>query len=164
MSETQYIAGLRKKVGHDLLQVPGVAAIIRDDQGCILIQQTKEGKWNLPAGAIDPSESAAQALIREVREETGLIVRPTRLLGILGGGAAYRITYNNGDVVESTTSVFACEYVSGELHPQDDETARLKYVEPNEMPELPIPFPREFFTDPELTAYFEWDEAWLRKA
>ena len=106
MSISDYLEGLRKKVGHDLLLVPGVAAIIRDEQGNILLQQTKDGKWNLPAGAIDPGEKAAQAIVREVFEETGLVIRPVVLLGVIGAGEEYRVTYDNGDVVESTTFIF----------------------------------------------------------
>jgi 8-oxo-dGTP pyrophosphatase MutT (NUDIX family) len=161
MSETGYVAGLRAKVGHDLLLMPGVAAVIRDEQGRILVQQTKQGNWNLPAGAIDPGEKAAQAIIREVFEETGLTVRPTRLIGLVGAGTEHRITYDNGDLLESVTVVFLCEHVSGELEPQDDETIQLKFFPPSEMPELPVPFPAQFFEDPQLSGFFEWDESWL---
>jgi 8-oxo-dGTP pyrophosphatase MutT (NUDIX family) len=161
MSETGYMADLRKKIGHDLLLVPGVAAIIRNERGQILVQRNTEGKWNLPAGALDPGETVTQALVREVQEETGLIVRPVRLVGVVGAGEAHRITYENGDVIESTTTVLECEVVAGELKPQDDETARLEYFDPADMPELPVPIPQKFFTDTNLTAFFEWDDKWL---
>ena len=151
---------LREKIGNDLLLVPGVAAIIRDDQGRILIQQNKKGRWNLPAGAIDPGESPAKAVVREVFEETGLIVRPTRIVGILGGAPETRITYENGDVVESTTVIFDCEIVAGEFEPVDDETATLKYVRAGELPDLMTKAPPEIY-DPKTSAYFEWQDAWL---
>ena len=163
MSISGYVEALRKKVGHDLLLVPGVAAIIRDQHGRILLQKTKDGQWNLPAGAIDPGEKAAQAIVREVFEETGLIVRPVVLIGVLGPGEEYRITYDNGDVVESTTLIFGCERVGGELKPQDDETAKLEFVDSRSIPKLPIPIPSHFFTDSQYAGRFEWHESWLNR-
>src|SRR3954454_1828320 len=109
MSKSDYVEDLRKKIGTDLLLIPGVAAIIRDDQGRILLQLNKQGMWNLPAGAIDPGEKPAQAMVREVFEETGLNIRPLRVLAVIGGPPEYRVKYPNGDAIESTTIVFECE-------------------------------------------------------
>lgn len=53
----------------------GVGALIELDNRLLLIQRTHEPyalHWNLPAGYVDADESPRQALIREVREETGL--------------------------------------------------------------------------------------------
>lgn len=44
MGTSTYIKDIRKKIGRDLLLVPGVASIIRDDQGRILVQQNKDGQ------------------------------------------------------------------------------------------------------------------------
>ena len=41
-----------------------------------------EGQWTLPGGGIDFGEDPADAVVREVREETGLTVEPTTLFGI----------------------------------------------------------------------------------
>jgi 8-oxo-dGTP pyrophosphatase MutT (NUDIX family) len=154
MSKSGYMEGLRKKVGSDLILVPGVAAIIRDEAGRILLQRNKEGVWNLPAGAIDPGESPAKAVVREVFEETGLTAKPTRVLGVLGGAPENRITYENGDLVDSTTIVFECA-VEGELKPQDDETATLKYFAIADMPELAIKYPPEVLSADTKETYFE---------
>jgi 8-oxo-dGTP diphosphatase len=57
-----------------------VAAIIRDGQGRILLLKRSDddsinpGKWDLPGGKIDKGETFDQALVREVREESGLAV------------------------------------------------------------------------------------------
>jgi len=57
--------------------VPIVAAIIEDDQKRILLVRESKpeqfGRWNQPAGHVDPHESLADALLREVREETGYL-------------------------------------------------------------------------------------------
>jgi 8-oxo-dGTP pyrophosphatase MutT (NUDIX family) len=164
MSKSEYVKELREKIGHDLLLIPGVAAIIKDPQGRILLQRTKSGYWNLPAGAIDPGEKAAQAIVREVFEETGLIAPPVAVLGITGGPPEARTEYENGDMVESTTIVFRCEVVGGELKPRDDETLKLEYFAVDEMPQISAEYKGEIFSIEGSAAFFEWDESWLEKA
>ena len=163
MSKSNYVKDLRKKIGHDLLLIPGVAAIIGDAEGRILLQRAKSGDWKLPAGAIDPGEKAAQAMVREVFEETGLVARPMALIGVSGGPPEARLEYANGDVVEATTIIFRCEAVGGELKPQDDETLELKYFAVDEMPQIPAEYKNEIFSIDDSGAFFEWDDAWLEK-
>jgi 8-oxo-dGTP pyrophosphatase MutT (NUDIX family) len=136
---------LRDRVGTDLLQVPSVAAIVRDEAGRVLLQRrTSDGRWSLPAGAIDPGESPAQAVIREVREETGLRVLPRRIAGVFGG-EGFSHVYENGDRVEYLAVLFECDVTGGDLGGEDDETAELRYFEPSEMPALALAYPREVF-------------------
>ena len=55
-----------------------VAGCILQEEGRYLLVQEKlpkaYGKWNLPAGHVDPGESTVHAAVREVKEETGLVV------------------------------------------------------------------------------------------
>ena len=65
----------------------GVGAAIFDEQGNILLLQrpeTRDGHhyWGLPVGWSEVGETAATGIVREVREETGLIVQVERLLGV----------------------------------------------------------------------------------
>ncbi len=160
MAISDYLKNLRGKIGRDLLLLPSVAAIIRDEQNRILLQRTAELVWSLPAGAIEPGETPARAIIREVWEETGLIVRPLRIVGVFGGGG-FRYQYSNGDAVEYTIILFECERVGGELGGRDDETIKLKYFSLEEMPPLPIKYPRQLFLQSNQNAYFDWNEKWL---
>ena len=163
MANSDYLKNLRGKISHDLLLLPSVAAIIRDKSGRILLQGKSDHIWSLPAGAIEPGETPAQAIVREVWEETNLIVRPVRIAGIFGGANGFRYTYSNGDLVEYTVILFECEKVSGEPGTNDDETMKLEYFSPNEMPPLPIKYPRRLFDRIVEETYFDWDEKWIEE-
>lgn len=97
------------------------------DQGRVLLIQREDLKiWALPGGAIDPGESVAQAAVREVREETGLEVVLTRLVGI----------YARPQWIGGTHSaIFAAHPVSGMLRPQPEEVIALQYASPEQLPE-----------------------------
>lgn len=159
MAMSNYYRSLRNAVGNTLLMVPAVAAVIRDSDGRVLFQQDRRGAWSLPAGAIEPGETPAQAVMREVWEETGLRVRPTRVLGVFGGADGFRYVYPSGDAVEYLAVVFACVAVSGTLGGVDDDTARLQFFFTHDPPPLEVPYPFERFNAPE--AVFQWDEGWL---
>ena len=62
-----------------------MGAIITDDAGRLLLvrrgHEPEAGRWSLPGGRVEPGESDPQAVVREVREETGLRVEPGRLIG-----------------------------------------------------------------------------------
>lgn len=97
---------MREKIGHDPALNPGVAALIRGEAGRVLLQRRNDdGSWSLPAGAVDPGESPAQAVVREVWEETGLRVVPVGLTGVFSGEGFLHV-YPNGDQVDVFSVVF----------------------------------------------------------
>lgn len=152
MPISPYLRELRTVVGPRLLLMPGVAAIVRDaSERVLFMHRADDGRWGLPAGAIDPGESPAQAIVREVREETGLDVRAIRVAGVFGG-LGFRHRYPNGDEVEWTVTVFECEIAGGELAPQDGEALALRYFTPEEAPSLQLPYPRRLFDRPSIHA------------
>jgi 8-oxo-dGTP pyrophosphatase MutT (NUDIX family) len=148
MPISDYLRDLRRVIGHRLLVLPGVAAIVRDVEGRVLfIRRSDNGRWGLPAGAIDPGETPAEAVAREVKEETGLTVRPTRVAGVFGG-RGFRVRYDNGDEAEYTVIVFDCEVLGGHLNPLDGEALELKYFACEDAPELPLAYPRDLLDHP----------------
>lgn len=148
MPISEYLRGLRALVGSRLLLLPGVAAIVRDaDDRVLFMRRTDNGQWGLPAGAIDPGETPAEAVAREVREETGLDVRPRRVAGIFGG-QGFRVRYENGDEAEYTVVVFDCEVVGGTLSPADGEALELRYFAPDDAPQLQVAYPRSILRPP----------------
>lgn len=162
MGISRFYQELRDKVGSELIFMPCVAGIIRNKQGEILLQNKGNGeKWSLPAGAIEIGEAPAQAVVREVWEETGLYVVPNRLKGIFGG-EEFRYEYPNGHKVEYNVFMFECDIQSGDLCPIDNETKELQYFNPDNMPELALPYPKHIFTQTDNNeVYFQWNKAWL---
>lgn len=134
-ARTNYITNIRQKIGNMLLMSPGATAIIFDDNGHVLVEHRRDDElWNFPSGAYEIGEEPAEIIIREVYEETGLLVRPTRLVGIYGGKTFVR-TYPNGDVVAYIGFVFMCEIVSGALRLDSEESIDLCFVDPMNLPE-----------------------------
>ena len=147
MGMSPYVRELRGVIGTRLLLLPAVAALVRDEEGRILLQRrSDDGCWNLPAGAVDPGESPADAVVREVREETGLEVRPVRVAGVFGGrGDGLHVRYANGDEVEFTVVLFACRVLGGELGGLDGETLELRWFAPAERPRFHFDYPDALF-------------------
>ena len=71
------------KIDPNTLVKAGVGIIITDSEGWILLERRSDnGMWSLPGGGIEAGESITEAAIREVKEETGLDVRITGLVGV----------------------------------------------------------------------------------
>ncbi|HET7568921.1 MAG TPA: NUDIX domain-containing protein [Gaiellaceae bacterium] len=124
---SDYVRRLRERVGTDLLFWPSAACLVREGDRVLLVR-TGHGHWTLPAGAVDPGETPAQAAIRETREEASIDVEVTDLLGVFGGYPHFRLTYPNGDEVAWVTSLFAARIVGGAPAPDGDETVETRWV------------------------------------
>ena len=133
MGATGYLGRLRECVGHDLLLSPAAAACIRDREGRILLLRRGDGEdlWGFPGGAIEPGERAAEAAVREVREETGLEVEPVALIGVYSG-SEYAFAYPNGDRVQPVTLFFECRVLGGDMQPDMQEIVDARYYGPDD--------------------------------
>ena len=134
-----YMAWLRTRVGTALVLVPSVNAVVRDSEGRILLQQHREGgDWGLPGGAVEPEEDPADALVREVREETSLEVALGRVIGAYGGPDA-TLHYDNGDVTSHVRIAFEARVVGGELQADGVEVLEARFTTAEERARLPVP-------------------------
>ena len=136
MPISEYLRGLRAKVGNDLLFMPGVTAVILNDSNELLLQQRSDnGEWSLISGVMDPGEEPADAIAREVWEETSLRVIPERITGLYTG-PGFLSHYENGDVVMYLDITFACRPVAGEPCVNDDESLDIRYFPLNQLPPM----------------------------
>lgn len=132
---------LRRLVGNRRIFNPSVAAVIHNSDGeVLLVRGPSSALWSLPAGAMELGETPADAVVREVREETGLEVRPEALLGVFGG-KDFRWEYADHNQVEYLIVVFWCAVLRGPIRPLDDEIAEFRWCSPAMMPALQFPYP-----------------------
>jgi ADP-ribose pyrophosphatase YjhB (NUDIX family) len=105
-----------------------VGAVVHDAAGrLLLVRRANEpgrGQWSLPGGRVEPGESDASAVARELREETGLEVRVGSLIGSVQRGPYLIFDY-------------AAEAVGGQLSAGDDATAAT-WVTSAELDELDL--------------------------
>jgi 8-oxo-dGTP diphosphatase len=113
--------------------IPCVGGVITDDRGRLLLIKRGHapgaGLWSLPGGRIEPGETDAEALVREMREETGLVVEPGRLVG------SVRRPGQHSDVFDIRD--YAATVTGGTLRAGDD-AAEVRWVAPSELESLPI--------------------------
>lgn len=118
------------------------SAVIFDRHGRLLLQQRSDGgQWGLPGGSVEVGESVAAAVVREVREETGLVVRPRRLVGIYSDPSLQVVRYPDGNVWHYISICFECTVRGGELT-LCDETLALDWFSPRRLPRTLLPHHR----------------------
>lgn len=113
--------------------IPCVGAIITDQAGRLLLirrgHEPEAGRWSLPGGRIEPGETDQQAVVREVREETGLAVSCGPLAGEV------RRPRRDGGILEIRD--YLATVTGGELAPGDD-AADARWVAPGDLAALPL--------------------------
>ena len=104
------------------LPLVGVGAIIIEGDHVVLVKRAHppiQGQWSIPGGVLEVGELVREAAIREAREETGLIVEPSELLGVYDRilrNAERRVQYHY------VLIDFLCRRVGGELQASSDAT------------------------------------------
>lgn len=131
----EYIRQIRQKIGHDLLYMPGVVAVINNAAGETLLQRRSDnGLWSLVGGILEPGEEPANAIAREVWEETAMRVDPYQIIGVYSEPDAL-VRYPNGDEMMFLTVVFACRPIDGTPQIADDESTDIRYFRPDALPD-----------------------------
>jgi 8-oxo-dGTP pyrophosphatase MutT (NUDIX family) len=133
MPISPYVLDLRERVGHGLLLLPGVTAVVFDDAGRVLLNERSDnGQWALIAGVMDPGEQPAETIVREVYEETAVRVVPERITSVL----TQPVTYPNGDRCEYVDITFRCRAVGGDARVNDDESLAVGWFALDDLPPI----------------------------
>lgn len=115
-----------------MMPVVGVGAIVFDDAGRVLLVERGKppslGLWSVPGGKLELRETLAQAVAREVLEETGLVVEV---------GALACVLERFGDDHHFVLLDYFARVIGGELAAGSDARAA-RFVDPDELATLPL--------------------------
>jgi 8-oxo-dGTP pyrophosphatase MutT (NUDIX family) len=131
----EFVLALRQKIGHDLLWLPAVTAVVlREDGRVLLARRSDNGRWGLVSGIVEPGEEPAVTAVRECLEETGVVAAVEDLVAVRAGEP---VQYPNGDRCQFLDHTFRCRYVSGQARVNDDESLEVGWFAPDATPPLP---------------------------
>ncbi|MFD8598928.1 NUDIX domain-containing protein [Kitasatospora sp. NPDC059646] len=133
MATPQFILDLREHIGHAPLWLSGVTAAVVEDGRILLNRRSDSGSWALLHGIMEPGEQPADAIVREVLEETGVTVRPERITSVHTLPAS---VCANGDQVQFLNIAFRCRPLTGTARVNDDESLAVDWFPLNALPPL----------------------------
>ncbi|MEU5126118.1 NUDIX domain-containing protein [Streptomyces mobaraensis] len=135
MSRTEYYADPDAPEPNSM--VVAASAVVTDDRGRVLLQRRRDNDlWALPGGGMEMTDSLPGTAVREVKEETGLDVEITGLVGTYTD-PRHVIAYSDGEVRRQFNVCFTARVTGGELAISDEST-ELRFVHPDEIPALPM--------------------------
>lgn len=138
MSMPEFVAQLRRSVGHAPLWLSGATAVVvragvRGDE-VLLIKRADDGAWSSVCGIVDPGEEPGEAAVREAAEEAGVRIEVERLVWL---SVTDVVTYENGDQTQYIDHTFRCSWVAGEPYPADGEASAAGWFAVDALPEMP---------------------------
>ncbi|WP_280426127.1 NUDIX domain-containing protein [Nocardia carnea] len=117
--------------------VPGGSALIVDESGAVLMQRRSDsGNWSFPGGTMEIGETLEQCVIRETKEETGLDIEITGILGIYTD-PDHVIAYADGEVRQEFNITFYGR-VTGGVISVSAESTEVAFLNPAQLHTLPV--------------------------
>ena len=117
--------------------VPGGSALVVGDHGHVLLQRRADsGNWALPGGTMDIGETLGQCVIREVKEETGLDIEITGLLGIYTD-PQHVIAYADGEIRQEFNVTYLGRVIGGTIAVSHESTG-VRFIDPADFDNIPI--------------------------
>ncbi|WP_155371684.1 NUDIX domain-containing protein [Catellatospora vulcania] len=116
---------------------PGGSALVVDQRGWVLMQRRADsGNWSLPGGIMEIGETMQQCVVREVKEETGLDIEITGLLGIYTD-PQHVIAYADGEVRQEFNITYRARVTGGAITVSHESTD-VRFVDPVDFDRIPI--------------------------
>ena len=139
MPTPDFVLALRAKVGTELLWLTGVTAVVLRDgpsgnREVLLVERADNGWWTPVTGIVDPGEQPADAAVREVLEEAGVVAVAEHLAWI---NVLPPMEYENGDRAQYLDVVFRCRWISGDPYPADGENTAAGWYPLDALPDMP---------------------------
>ncbi|WP_019549401.1 NUDIX domain-containing protein [Streptomyces sulphureus] len=118
------------------------SVFVRDEAGrLLLLKRVDNDLWTIPTGGVKKGETVGEAGARECKEETGLEVEITGLVGVFSS-PDHVIVYLHGDRVDEVRQpiniCLRARVTGGNIEPQPDEAAEVRWVEPSRLGEHPM--------------------------
>ncbi|WP_069167246.1 NUDIX hydrolase [Nocardia altamirensis] len=114
-----------------------VSAFVRNsDDNILMIRRTDNDRYSIPGGGLEAGETVTEAVVREVREETGIDVQITGLIGIFSN-PEHVIAYDDGEVRQEFSICFRAKPIGGKLR-TSSESREVLWVAPHDLPSLDI--------------------------
>ncbi|MFD7866806.1 NUDIX domain-containing protein [Streptomyces sp. NPDC057682] len=134
MATPDFIREIRATAGHQLLLLPGVSAVVLDDEGRVLLgRRADTGGWSVVGGISEPGEQPATTAEREVYEETAVRCVAER---VVLTQALEPVQYANGDRCQFLDITFRCRAVGGTARVNDDESLEVGWFPVDALPPL----------------------------
>jgi ADP-ribose pyrophosphatase YjhB (NUDIX family) len=129
----EFVADLRRHIGHAPLWLPGVTAIVVKDADVLLVRRSDTLEWAPVTGIVEPGEHPATAAVREVAEETGV---ECQLLTLSSVSVTAPVVHANGDQAQYLDHAFRCAWLSGDPYAADDESVAAAWFPLSDLPPL----------------------------
>ncbi|GGA28345.1 NUDIX hydrolase [Psychrobacillus lasiicapitis] len=107
--------------------IVAVGGIVEDEQGNILLVKTHHGGWVFPGGQVEAGENLMDALIREIKEESGIDVAVSKLIGVYSNTGIHKFYDGITDVPTKVMMDYVCNPVGGELA-TSEETSDSQWI------------------------------------
>ena len=127
-----YIKRIRHYLGHQKIILNASGGIVVKDGEILLQHRSDNAKWGLVGGMLEINETYLEGALREIKEETGLDVKPISFLGIFHN---HNMVYPNGDQAHVICACYVFEIIGGALR-KDEESLELKFFSKEELPEI----------------------------
>jgi ADP-ribose pyrophosphatase YjhB (NUDIX family) len=116
---------------------PSASVIVRNSRGdLLLLRRPDSGRWTIPTGGLKKNETLTECAVRECREETGLEVEITGLVGVFSD-PRHVIAYADGEVRQPVNACFTARPIGGQPT-TTGEASEIAWVPPERLDDYDI--------------------------